>query len=201
MGSRAIRGTPFRGPARQQASAAPRHASASNDARRLQGDLRSVARDLSALAEDMTFSRLDVRSAALERRLIELTSNSAERSFQEGSWRTIAQELAQGGLGSPERAGDLVRIVGLALEACGERSDAWISSLEAVRAASGIEETRGALATCELRLMELRETMDRLTGELGEWDSLQSILSLTRDILSRQKNLKERTRKDAENGR
>ena len=43
--------------------------------------------------------------------------------------------------------------------------------------------------------------MDRLTGELGEWDSLQSVLSLTRDILSRQKNLKERTRQAADSDR
>ncbi|MEM9802146.1 MAG: hypothetical protein AAGA20_17610 [Planctomycetota bacterium] len=180
---------------------AARLVSTANDARRLQGDVRSIARDLSGLAGEMVYSRLDVRSSALEKRLTELTSRSSERSFQEDAWRTIAEELERGALGAPERAGDLVRIVGLALEACGPRSDAWIGALEGVRAASGLEETRAALARAEAELAALRETMDRLTGELGEWDSLQSILSLTRDILSRQKNLKERTRKTAEDGR
>jgi len=79
--------------------------------------------------------------------------------------------------------------------------EAWISSLEAVRDAGDLESASSALAEADLRLTELRATMDRLTGELGEWDSLQSVLSLTRDILSRQKNLKERTRKAAENDR
>ena len=70
-----------------------------------------------------------------------------------------------------------------------------------MRDAGDLESARAALSEADLRLTELRETMDRLTGELGEWDSLQSVLSLTRDILSRQKNLKERTRKAAENDR
>jgi len=172
-----------------------------NEARRLQGDLRSIARDLSGLASDMIYSRLDARSTSLEARLLELTTRSAERSFQEDAWRTIAGDLAQGTLGSPERAGDLVRIVGVALKACGPRSEAWIKSLEGVRSATGIEDTRAALAESAQRMVDLQNTLDQLSGELGEWDSLQSILSLTRDILSRQKNLNERTRKSAETGR
>jgi hypothetical protein len=174
---------------------------AANEARRQRGDLRSIARDLSGLAEAMIYSRLDERSGALERRLAELTAASTERSFDDEAWAAISGELAAGQLGNPERAGDLVRIVGLALEATGPRMEAWISSLEAVRDAGDLESARSALAEADLRLTELRATMDRLTGELGEWDSLQSVLSLTRDILSRQKNLKERTRKAAENDR
>ena len=172
-----------------------------NEARRQRSDLRSIARDLSGLAEAMILSRLDERSGALERRLLELTSDSIERSFDDGAWSTLSSELAAGQLGAPERAGDLVRIVGLALNATGPRMEAWIASLETVRDADDLEAARLALAAADLRLQELRDTMDRLTGELGEWDSLQSVLSLTRDILSRQKNLKERTRKAAENDR
>ena len=174
---------------------------AANEARRQRGDLRSIARDLSGLAEAMIYSRLDERSSALERRLVELTSSSTERSFDDDAWAKISGELAAGQLGNPERAGDLVRIVGLALEATGPRMEAWITSLETVRDAGDLESARAALSEADLRLTELRETMDRLTGELGEWDSLQSVLSLTRDILSRQKNLTERTRKAAENDR
>jgi len=172
-----------------------------NEARRHRGDLRSIARDLSSLAEAMIYSRLDERSGALERRLEELTSSSTERSFDDEAWAEISGELEAGQLGSPERAGDLVKIVGLALEATGPRMEAWITSLEAVRGTSDLAGARAALGEAEARLTELRETMDRLTGALGEWDSLQSVLSLTRDILSRQKNLKERTRKSAENDR
>jgi hypothetical protein len=41
-----------------------------------------------------------------------------------------------------------------------------------------------------------QKQIEELLGRLAEWDNFQSVLSLTRDILNRQKNLRERT-KDA----
>ena len=49
--------------------------------------------------------------------------------------------------------------------------------------------------------MRAVEQLDALTTRLGEWDNFQSVLTLTRDILNRQKNLTERTRKFAEENR
>ena len=40
--------------------------------------------------------------------------------------------------------------------------------------------------------------LDALLSRLGEWDNFQSVLTLTRDILNRQKNLIQRTRQLAE---
>jgi hypothetical protein len=39
--------------------------------------------------------------------------------------------------------------------------------------------------------------MDDLLDELAEWDNFQNILALTRDILNRQKALRERTQRYA----
>lgn len=165
-----------------------------SEVRRVQGDLTSVARDLADVTTAMVFSRLDDRAGAVERRLQELTGDSVERSFDPEVWSAIASELTGGRLGSPERVGDLVGLVGLALEVSGPKADAVIDALETLRSATGVEDSRVALASTNARMSELRATMEQLVGELGEWDSLQSILFLARDILNRQKSLKERTR-------
>lgn len=172
-----------------------------NEARRSQGDLRSITRDLSSIASSMVYARLDDRSTALEARLFELTGASPERSFLEESWTTLAAELGAGRLGQPERAGDLVRVVGLGLDACGPRSTAWIVALEALREAKTVDESRERLADATAALAALQTSIESLGLQLGEWDSLQSIQALARDILNGQKNLVERTRKAAESGR
>lgn len=169
-----------------------------NDARRIQGDLEAVARDLSAIASSMIYSRLDGRSSALEARLFELTSSSADRAFQGAAWRTLSDELRGGRLGQPERAGDLVRVVSLALVAAMDRAGAWIESLEGVRAAEGLDASRVALAVATTRTMELQLAIEELGIELNEWDSMQSIQALAREILSGHKNLTERTRRQAQ---
>lgn len=169
-----------------------------NDARRIQGDLEAVARDLSAIASSMIYSRLDGRSGALEARLFELTSGSADRAFQGAAWRTLSDELRGGQLGQPERAGDLVRVVSLALVAAMDRAGAWIESLEGVRAAEGLDANRAALGLATERITELQLAIEQLGIELNEWDSMQSIQALAREILSGHKNLTERTRKQAQ---
>ena len=45
---------------------------------------------------------------------------------------------------------------------------------------------------------EVITRIERLLELLAEWDNFQSVLSLTRDILSRQKNLQERVRQYAQ---
>ena len=47
--------------------------------------------------------------------------------------------------------------------------------------------------TLELEGQALAKT-EQLLAELAEWDNFQSVLSLTRDILNRQKSLTERAR-------
>ncbi len=178
-----------------------RVAAVCNEARRVRGDLEAVSRDLAALASAMVYARLDERAGAVESRLWELTADSPERTFQPDAWRTLGTDLAQGRLGAPERAGDLVRVVGLALDAAGPRAEAWIAALEGVRAASSLDESRAALTLATNETNTLRAAIVALGSELGEWDSMQSILSLTRDILNRQKNVKEKAKRQAESER
>lgn len=171
-----------------------------NDVRRVRGDLESVARDLSGLAASMIYSRLDERSGALEARLFELTKDSADRAFLMDAWATLGADLKAGRLGSPAGAGALVKVTALAIEAADQRASAVIDALEQSRAADSTEAARDALTLCATRVEELRRSLEELGLELSEWDSMQSIQALAREILNSQKTLVERTRNTARKG-
>ena len=57
-----------------------------------------------------------------------------------------------------------------------------------------IEEIHAALSEALSLQTEARMKTEILLAELAEWDNFQSVLSLTRDILNRQKSLTERAR-------
>lgn len=171
-----------------------------NDVRRVRGDLESVSRDLSGLASSMIYSRLDERAGALEARLFELTRSSADRAFLMEAWKTLGEELRAGRLGNPENAGALVGVVALAIEAADLRCGALIEALEETRAAESTDAARQSLVRATIRVEELRAALEELGLELSEWDSMQSIQALAREILNSQKNLAERTRKQAQQG-
>ena len=76
-----------------------------------------------------------------------------------------------------------------------------LEALTRARAASDLPQALAEVATAEAALVRAVEQLDALTTRLGEWDNFQSVLTLTRDILNRKKNLTERTRKFAEENR
>ena len=76
-----------------------------------------------------------------------------------------------------------------------------LEALTRARAASDLPQALAEVTTAEAALVRAVEQLDALTTRLGEWDNFQSVLTLTRDILNRQKNLTERTRKFAEENR
>lgn len=176
-----------------------------NDARRMQGDLTSVGRELSGLASSMIYTRMDDRAGALEARLFELSSASTDRSFQPEIWTALSTEVASGQLGSPDRAGELVRLVGMALNAAGTGTDGLIEALETMREEAGrdapLDGTRTALKDVVTKANALSRAIETLMNDLGEWDNMQAIISLTRDIANRQKNILEKVRTGAESGK
>lgn len=176
-----------------------RIAAALGDARRAEGDLSSLARDLAAIAAGMIHSRIDERAGPLETRLMELHALSpAERGFPAATWRTLSSELAAGQLGAPGRAAALVRVTGMATEASATGARRVIDELTAARAAADVASARTSLAAAARAMADLRDTITVLAGELGEWDSMQSIQARTRDILNSSKNLEARLKKQAE---
>jgi hypothetical protein len=166
--------------------------------RRLQGDTRSLGRDLSGLAEGLTYNRLDERAGPLLDALHRALGTHAARTFAPAPWREVAAQLSAGRLGTPELAGEMIALVELALSvsegSAKEASAALTGARTADSAASAGPHLLNTVAALDLSLAAL----DALSTRLGEWDNFQSVLTLTKDLLNRQKNLTERTKKFAE---
>jgi hypothetical protein len=97
--------------------------------------------------------------------------------------------------------GELLTLTGMTLEVSEATLAQALEALTRARAASAAEQARSEVIAAEAALTRAVEQLDALTTRLGEWDNFQSVLTLTRDILNRQKNLTERTRKFAEENR
>ena len=162
--------------------------------RRVQGDARALARDLAQVAEGMVYSRLDPRGAALIGALEDAHSGTFDRSFHPGPWRAVSGRYRQGQLAQADLAGTLVEIVGLALDVSEQHLADAATALQDAAEATTPDAARTALEQLVTAQARARETLDELLVKLGEWDNFQSVLTLTRDILNRQKNLAQRTR-------
>jgi hypothetical protein len=169
-----------------------------NSTRRLQGDTRGIGRDLSGLAEGLVYSRLDERAGPLLTALHNALGAQAARTFDPVPWRDVAQQLSAGRLGTPELAGELLTLVDLALGISEDSADQAAASLTEARTAHDPIAAQAAVARGIEALDLALVALEALTTRLGEWDNFQSVLTLTKDLLNRQKNLTERTKKFAE---
>jgi len=162
--------------------------------RRVQGDARALARELASVAESLLFSRVDDRGGPLLETLDERLGQFTDRSFHAEPWRELADLYGTDQLGSAGLAGKLVEIVGIGLEVSEEHTLAASDALVRAQAASDPQVVRDAIAEAYAHQEASLAAISHLLEQLAEWDNFQSILTLTRDILNRQKNLTERTR-------
>ena len=171
--------------------------SALNGQRRVRGDAESVARELAAICETVLYARLDDKAGPLLERLDELAAEHFDRSFHAATWTRLHDEYRAGELGSAGLAGNLLEILGVALE---------VSETHVLAAERALEEAQEALdpAAVGARLTaaaghqtEALARIEDLLERLAEWDSFQSVLTLTRDILNRQSALRQRTQRFA----
>lgn len=159
--------------------------------RRAQGDARSLARELCSTASALLYARIEDRAdAALP--LLD-AEDEAARGVDRELWTRLDALAGAGQLGNG-LAAKLVEIAALSTS---------ISEAHAAAAAAAIKEAEEAVDAPRLATLvagaadaERRalEGVEQLLSRLAEWDTLQSVLNLTRDILEAQKNLVERTR-------
>ena len=165
-------------------------ATLANGLRRIHGDARSISRELAELTDSVIHARLEQRDTGLLAALVAATSEHTDRTFAPEIWRKIAtRDDAKKGL-----TGRLVRVTALAIEIS---DDLVEPAREAAQRASGAKDsTTAQTAIAEALELEGRAIAktEQLLAELAEWDNFQSVLSLTRDILNRQKSLTERAR-------
>jgi hypothetical protein len=173
-------------------------ASLIHEAKRVEGDARALGRDLADLTEGLIYSRLDPRGGALLEATDAVMAKISDRSFHPEPWRTLSRDYAGGRLGQAELAGELIALVGMALDVSEVHAATAAEALAEARAASDLATARIAMERAETAQASAQAQLDALLSRLGEWDNFQSVLTLTRDILNRQKNLIQRTRQLAE---
>lgn len=159
--------------------------------RRSQGDARALARELCGTASALLLARIEERAdAALP--LLD-GEDEAARGVDRELWSALERLADAGQLGNG-LAAKLVEIAALSTS---------ISEVHAAAAAAAIKEAEEAADAARLRTLAVSaadharralEESEQLLSKLAEWDTLQSVLNLTRDILEAQKTLAERTR-------
>jgi hypothetical protein len=163
-------------------------------ARRVQGDSRALARELAAVSESMIYSRLDQRAGPMLDALFASSSTLETRSFQPAMWSELARMQAAGELGEADFADKLLKITGVALRVSEVHAENIISGLRAAQDESDLSLAYDTLLEVQAQETAAATRIEELLALLSEWDSYQSILSSTRDLLKRQKNLLDRTR-------
>ncbi len=162
-------------------------------ARRVQGEASSLARDLCATAEALILARVEERALAAVAQLEGLDDDPRRADL--AGWTRIAEQASSGAYGNG-LAPKLVEIA--ALSASISETHAR-DAVEALAAAEGSGSNGPAAAARALRSTRRAiEEAELLLSKLAEWDTLQSVLNLTRDILEAQKNLAERTKQGAQ---
>lgn len=168
--------------------------SALSGARRVQGDARALARELAAVTSAMLYSRLDDRAGALLEALDQGAAEHADRDFHPELWLELHARHAAGELGQADFADRLLEIVGVALEVSEVHVERALVELRSAVDEPDLSTAYDRLVAADTAQAAAASSLEELLRLLSEWDSYQSILASTRDLLNRQKNLLDRTR-------
>ncbi len=162
--------------------------------RRVTGDAQAVTRELASVLESLLFARIDEKAGTLLEDLDRQLAGQTVRSFSPELWRGLVRRWKDAQGPSSGLAGQLAQLLDLSLTISLDDTAAATEALDAAARAVDLTGIHENLIAAD-RLQETsRAHMEQLLGLLAEWDNFQSILSLTRDILNRQKSLRDRTR-------
>lgn len=159
-------------------------------ARRIEADAFSIAREVTALNGDALHARIDPEAIGQVEYLDRLIEQRRDFGFDAELWRQLIAEHNAGRLGKAGFAGNLLDLAAASLD---------VATVATRRARTAVEATMTSddpIAALEAALASQRESLaaiEGLLGRLAEWDNFQSVLSLTREVLERQRALKTRT--------
>ena len=166
--------------------------------RRVEGDLRALERELASLVEGVLYARLDPDAGGLLEALDARLVSAPSKEFDAAPWRELCAQAAQqrGGVGG--LATQLSGILELALAAGEDEARAATAALEEAGAREDLERVHEALVAAADAQRRTLQRVDELIARLSEWDNFQSVLNLARDILQRQRALRDRTKESLE---
>ena len=159
-------------------------------ARRIEADALSIAREVTAMTGDALHARIDPEATGQVNHLDRLLERRATPDFDAAMWRDLIAEHNAGRLGKAGFAANLLDLSQASLDVALESARKAREALEAVPRA---DKPLVALEAAIVREREALAAIEALLGRLAEWDNFQSVLSLTREVLERQRALKERT--------
>jgi len=84
--------------------------------RRVEGDARALSRELASITESVLYARVDDKAGALFASLDAAMATATDRGFQADVWLELCASYRSGALGSAGLAGNLIDLLGLALE-------------------------------------------------------------------------------------
>lgn len=171
--------------------------SALNGERLVRGDATSLTRELASVVETILYARLDEQAGPLFEALDGRMNAASTPTAQNLTWRALVAEHGRGEFGDAGLAGNLVEILGVAFAISSDHASAAAAALERARDADLPAQLKLELETAEREQSLALTRIEDLLERLAEWDSFQSVLALTRDILDRQNNLKQRTERFA----
>lgn len=161
--------------------------------RRVQGDARALSRELVNLVEAVLYARIDERSQAALEAIDQRLSASTARGFDPEPWRDLYAARRRGEIAAGTLAAKLVEVAGLALEVSEDDARAAAEQSQRAQQAERVDAMHAALAEATQAEGNALSKLEHLSELLAEWDNFQTVLNLTRDILSGQKTLNERT--------
>jgi hypothetical protein len=163
--------------------------------RRVQSDSQALLGALAETAEEVLYARIDDKANGLLLAHDERMRALDPKGFPSAPWRELVRSI-QDERGSGLALG-MIRLVGLALSIAEDDAQAAVLALEEAERATDRGATLDALARAEGFQASALAHIEGLLEELKAWDNFQNVLSLLRDVLARQKNLRERTQRFA----
>ncbi|MCK6447003.1 MAG: DUF4175 domain-containing protein [Planctomycetes bacterium] len=167
--------------------------------RRVQVDAEGVTRELAAITEGVLYARLEESAGALLELLDAANARATSREFRAEVWRDLRVALGDGRAGAANGlAPALVGLVDAAREISHVDFTTAASRAETASEAVDLGEVHAALLECATAQANGQAHIEELLARLVEWDDFQSVVSLAREILARQKSLLDRTRSSAQ---
>jgi hypothetical protein len=166
-------------------------------ARRTESDGQALLRELTSVVEMVLYARLDDKAEPLLLALDRELGARRSRAFELDPWRNLVAEQARAPLVDEGFGVHLVSIAALGVELVDGPLAAGANALDSAAAADDADRLGAALATSAGEATKALALVESLLERLSEWDNYQSVLSLARDLLERQKALSERTRRYA----
>ncbi|QDU68233.1 DUF4175 domain-containing protein [Engelhardtia mirabilis] len=168
--------------------------SAINGQRRVRTDSQGLMRSLAAVTEMVLYARLDPKAEELLTELDRAQAERVERAFVEEPWRDLVAFRASSTVGQGGFAGHLVDLVELGLAVEGG-VDEGLAALDRAELATSDSARRVALVEAVEAQSATLTRIEDLLDRLAEWDNFQSVLTLARDLLERQKAVRDRARR------